>query len=673
MNGKPSDRGRASAAGGFLRRLARDTGGNTLAMMAAFTIPLAALAGSAVDISRAYLVKVRLQQACDAGVLAGRKLMTVTSGTTLDATAPADPANPTSTTPVYKQAKAFFDNNFPSGWMQTTSVSFTPSRSSDGQVSATATATVPMSIMKMFGFSQSVQTASCTARLDVGDSDIMFVLDTTGSMACTGSSSCSNSTSSYTRADGTTGYKVAESTSGGTNTSKIEGLRQAVLTFYDTLVANADPSVQVRYGFVPYASSVNVGYLLPADNIVDSYDYQSRALYSGGSPSVSSTTWPARAVSDYAVTTTTPSAVNTTGITSAACTALAGRTPATGYNSSGQATIKKVGTWTSGSGGTCPVYTLTVKPRWVYSNVTYDTSAFKTGSATVVDPSKVTGVYSTKWQGCIEERTTTTASSFSISSLPGDLDPDLAATSAATRWRPQWPDVTYLRAGSANSDDNGSSGSNGDTTSTSAGANYTNLDSNANYSGGWITCPKAAKRLSVMTRDAVVDYLYYTGTGHSAANNDFVPLGGTYHDIGMIWGTRLLSPTGIFAADTAARAGYNDPSRYIVFMSDGAMSAYNDDYATYGIEKMEGTITGSASSSNTTLTTYHNTRFRAICDAAKARKITIFVVAFATGLTSDMSYCATSSTTAISAPTTASLQTAFQQIALQVAKLRLSQ
>lgn len=152
MNGRPSDRGRERPRGGFLSRLARDTGGNTLAMMAAFTIPLAALAGSAVDMSRAYLVRVRLQQACDAGVLAGRKLMTVTSGTTLDASAPADPANPTSATPVYKQAKAFFDNNFPSGWMQTTNVAFTPSRMSDGQVAATATARMPMAIMKMFGF-----------------------------------------------------------------------------------------------------------------------------------------------------------------------------------------------------------------------------------------------------------------------------------------------------------------------------------------------------------------------------------------------------------------------------------------------------------------------------------------------------------------------------------------
>src|SRR3954452_13174465 len=58
---------------GFLARLARDTGGNTLVIIAAALIPLLAMVGSGVDISRGYLAQSRLQQACDAGVLAARK------------------------------------------------------------------------------------------------------------------------------------------------------------------------------------------------------------------------------------------------------------------------------------------------------------------------------------------------------------------------------------------------------------------------------------------------------------------------------------------------------------------------------------------------------------------------------------------------------------------------
>ena len=206
---------------GFLSRLARDKAGNTLALIAAFTLPLCALAGSAVDMARLYVVKVRLQQACDAGVLAGRKVMTVTSGTALDAT--------TNPTPAKDAANAFFNNNFSTGWMGTTGRTFTASRLPDGQVTGTATVTTPMVIMNIFGFTNSTQTVTCTARLDIGDSDIMFVLDVTGSMACDTGAGCS-STGTWTRVDGTQGYYIKEETG-----SKISSLRAAVKQFRTTL------------------------------------------------------------------------------------------------------------------------------------------------------------------------------------------------------------------------------------------------------------------------------------------------------------------------------------------------------------------------------------------------------------------------------------------------------
>ena len=54
-------------------RLARNTAGNTLMLVAAALVPLVAIIGSGVDIGRAYLAESRLQQACDSGVLAARK------------------------------------------------------------------------------------------------------------------------------------------------------------------------------------------------------------------------------------------------------------------------------------------------------------------------------------------------------------------------------------------------------------------------------------------------------------------------------------------------------------------------------------------------------------------------------------------------------------------------
>src|SRR3954469_23505883 len=70
-----SNRHSWTEAQGVLRGLARDTRANTLALMAMALIPLAGMVGGGVDISRMYIVKTRLQHACDAGALAGRKAM----------------------------------------------------------------------------------------------------------------------------------------------------------------------------------------------------------------------------------------------------------------------------------------------------------------------------------------------------------------------------------------------------------------------------------------------------------------------------------------------------------------------------------------------------------------------------------------------------------------------
>ena len=53
-------------------------------------VPLAAMIGSGVDMSRAYMAKTRLQSACDAAALAGRRVMqndTMTTTVTNEAAA----------------------------------------------------------------------------------------------------------------------------------------------------------------------------------------------------------------------------------------------------------------------------------------------------------------------------------------------------------------------------------------------------------------------------------------------------------------------------------------------------------------------------------------------------------------------------------------------------------
>lgn len=615
-----------------LGRLRQDVRGNTMAMMAIALIPISAMVGSGIDTARMYVVKVRLQQACDAGVLAGRKAMTSSASSTLD---------PVAT----DQANQSFRNNFKQGWMKTDAVSFTPSKTTDQQVRGVASTNVPMSIMKMFSAPDVTLNVTCEARFDVADTDLMFVLDTTGSMACTSGGTCTNTTTTYTRPNGTTGYKSVEASG-----SKIAGLRTAVVNFYNTIATNIDPTTHVRYGFVTYTSTVNAGFALPQSAIVDSWTYQSRSVVgdTNNTSSPTTNTYTSKSQSD--------------------CNAMAGRTPATGYTSTGQATVVTV-TWTTPSGGTCVVKTQPVKPKWRYQPVTYDTSVFKTG-VEVPDPSRLDGS-KTVWQGCVEERDTTASASFT-GTLPPDLDPDLPATNDSTKWRPMWPDVEYYRGSNTTLDDSGnvilpstpaSPYIYGDYayTGTSATTSLTPADYSANQSSGYYSCGKPVQRLKEMTATEVSNYVNAS---------DFVPLGGTYHDTGMIWGTRMISPTGIFAGDTAAWPGRNVPNRYIIFMTDGDMAPNASIYGMYGIENYDKRVTGSSGTSN--LTAYHNARFLAECAAAKSRNIKVFVIGFGQTLTNELTQCA-SPGKAYYASDNAKLNDAFQEIAKQIAQLRISQ
>ncbi len=60
----------------ILSVLYRARAGNVLPLVAGTMIVAAALVGGGVDMGRAYLVKSRLQAACDAAVLAGRRTVT---------------------------------------------------------------------------------------------------------------------------------------------------------------------------------------------------------------------------------------------------------------------------------------------------------------------------------------------------------------------------------------------------------------------------------------------------------------------------------------------------------------------------------------------------------------------------------------------------------------------
>lgn len=699
-------------SGGFLTRLARARAGNTLALMAAALIPMIALTGSAVDTARLYVVKVRLQQACDAGVLAGRKTMD---------TSPTATPPPVLDSNATNQAKTFFNNNFVLGYMGTTftptaaiPIAFSTTKTTDSQVQGSATTYVPMTLMKMFGQATQAITVNCQARYDVADTDIVFVLDTTGSMSCLPSDD-DPTCDSYVGNAGTTAYthpadsslNAANGTTGSANDSvpgypgstgyyvpeksgsRISAVRQAVINFYNSLTPpNIDAATHIRYGFVTYSSTVNAGkaimsasptYMVGgAGNSTTNWTYQSRFID------------PANTNSQYQVSQS--SAYD--GTAQASCTGST-RTPAATvpqpytFNTSSRASVATKA-WDS-SQSKCNVTTTVYGPSWTYGPASYDVSKFLT-NASVTDPSKLDGSTSS-WQGCIEERGTTAgASSFSNGSLPPDLDPDLIPSSDATRWRPMWSEAIYWRNyGTLN---NGFYGNTTNVMDTSANAGDTDKTafyssnnipnafsiysygsgSNANYflKAGLAACGKPIRRVSTMTQQDVTNYVNAS---------DFRPQGGTYHDAGMIWGNRLLSTSGVFASDVGAWAGRQPTNKIIVFLTDGAMSPSLTSYSLYGLEYFDKRVTNgdyappAAANPNTQQTAYHNARFLAECSSAKSKNISVWTVMITTNATptTQLSQCATTTAQALVSSSGSDLNTKFQAIAKQVATLRVSQ
>jgi Flp pilus assembly protein TadG len=647
---------------GFLARLRRDRRGNTLAIMAGALIPLLGFSGSAVDMARMYLVKSRLQQACDAGTLAGRKAMTDTTLTssTLDNEA-------------LKQANGFFFNNFPNASYGVTDLAFTPTKTSAGgsasanAVNGDASAVVPMAVMQVFGFKNQKVSVTCQSRYDVADTDVLFILDTTGSMACLPADSdsvCSAyavnaNKDDYTRPSdsngvpgyaGTKAYLVKEKAN-----SRIEALRLAVLSFYDTFAANADKSTKVRYGFVTYASSVNMGRAildvmpgaLAGRTSGDTVQYQSRAV-----------------IDDYQIS-ATPETLEAKTETQCTGSTRNPLTPLTYSSNTGTASLKTL-RWDAPN-KKCYSQTKTLGPKWEYRRLPIDVSAAVAGNV-VVNPTKVRG-QTMRWLGCVETPVDKPGqSSFNATSLPTEIDPDAKPT-GASRWIPHMQDLEYVRNGSYTN--NATFATNGDWWEYAPGYGS---DAYATYSDGSaadgegmqlsnaVACGKPVKRLGEMTRSDVKNFVYAS---------DFVAAGGTYHDVGMIWGARLISPDGAWAGDTAAWSGRNAPNRVIVFLTDGAMAPSVSSYSMYGMEGYDRRV-GNGSTAQATLTDLHNKRFLAACAGAKAKNIDVWTVAIDDAASPTLESCATTKAQAFFTTSGSDLSNKFVAIAKKLAMLRIS-
>jgi hypothetical protein len=571
----------------------------------------------------------------------------------------------------------FFDQNFNDGIFGTTNRVRSYTSNGNGVVTGTASAVLPSTIMAAFGYNQFSLSASCTAEVNISNTDIMFVLDVTGSM-----SQCPNGT---------------ECSSG--SGSKIVALRTAVVDFYDTVQAATSPAAQVRYGLVPYSQQVNVGFEIPRQHMVSQNTYQSRvarfnaAAYpnnnQGDTIQLSDQTeWLPRSTSNFNTTNTDNYRFRTDGSAGiTACNFCTNYPNTYTVTVSGQTQSWQVigptefvtNQWPyAGSNNnlagcrarvrkTRQLTATDVTPQfrdWVYCQVT--TGA--TNNCGVSNPARspagweavnLTSVYSgntinmplgtngamtaVNWAGCIEEPNTVLTDNYSpIPTDAFDININLVPTNESQRWRPALQTAVWERR---------DSGGNRTTNAVSS------LDQSTQDRPGW-TCPRAARKLSTITRTDLQTYV-----------NGLTASGNTYHDIGMLWGARFITPRGIFSAQNATAPNGDPIARHIVFMTDGVQVNSVENYSTHGVEWWDRRITGDGNS--TREFNRRASRLQAICRAAQQENITVWVVAFGTTLTQNLIDCA-SPGRAFQANDNATLNARFREIAQKIAALRLT-
>lgn len=551
----------AKQKSGLMQRVLRSQGGNVALMSAFILVPVTLMIGSGIDFSRYYVIKSRMQLACDAGALAGRKAM---GKTTFAAGAKAE-------------ANKFFDANFISGSYGSTDLQRTYTET-DGIVSGTASAKMDTSILQLADIQDLSINVKCNGKLDISNTDVMFVLDTTGSMDLVDSGTA----------------------------SRMEGLRLAVKDFAQAMEDAKSSRTVIRYGFVPYASNVKVGHLLRREWVSDTNTIQSRE------------------------------------------------------------TIIKYNKYGS-------YYTYNYKP------ITYDLSALKGNNNGLASPGSTmnlpVGYYnsygptmrSVSWNGCIEEAKTKYITNFN--NLPSnlyDLDINHIPTAADdTKWKMQVPGLVFGRGKQVTPSPPHSYNHSGKfiTGNEETSSEYYSPSDNGNYMA---TCINTARALQPMTKAEVGSYV-----------DGLTPKGGTYHDIGMIWGGRLISPNGIFGSSNTAAASAG-LTRHIIFMTDGSTSPTDVTLTAYGIEPLDQRRMGywDLNNNRSAAITMADKRLQVVCNQIKNENITLWVVAFGTDVLnsaptkSNLQTCA-SPGKYFEAADNATLRTHFIKIASQIAELRL--
>lgn len=699
-------------ANSFLARLRRDKGGNVLAITAAAIIPMIGVVGGAIDASRLYMVRSRLQAACDSAVLAGRKAMVNANYDNLIAR---------------PRAEAMFAFNYKDADYQTSGPGFSASAENTGRLNGTATKSVPMTLMKMFGFGSVSQTVTCSADIQIPNLDVVFVLDVTGSMNTILPDGDSNPWNDRTR---------------------LEVLQEAARNFYTTLqtqlASQGANAGQVRYGFVPYSQTVNVSELfantpnpdlgqLDRSHLRGSVTIPSRVahfsagsgdwVYEPGADITYTQTWDANDIETTRPDLVAPYSNNNTNTNDSTTKMSTYDCDMYGTNKSfsidsgvyrevtmyprtsypGQGNGDSTLYWIPGNNfasasnaeATTEVWKITFRrlsndwndnnnsanyqrcqrevkmqkftrgtfqfDHWSYQPVTYDVSDYLAGGSITMMTSFRSGY---------------------VAPSAGPFDPvQLAATANASRLNRRtvtWNGCIEER----------------DTVATTS---FSPIPADAHdlnvLTGGTSDATRWRPMLQWLTYDTtrVDGNLANTTDTISSSNTDCPPqsiwnlrtltqtqfnnyinglsaVGNTYLDVGMMWGLRLISPQGMFGARNLTGPNGGQISRHIIFLTDGALVTIDGEVAAYGVERVSRRITGTTGQSSSSL---HAARFQALCNTQRGT-VNIWAVALATSVASNLSACADPGR-AFQADNAAQLNAAFQNIARTISDLRLVQ
>ena len=645
---------------GWLARLLGDRAGNVLAMTAAALLPLLGLIGGGIDIGRGYLSQSRLQQACDAGVLAARKRLGTEVAVTGEIPAEAG-----------LSGDRFFNLNFRNGAYGTENRTFEMTLEEDFSITGRATVDVPTTLMAIFGFDELPVEVVCQAQLNMANTDIMMVLDVTGSMS---------------------------QTNPGDTATRMESLKSTVRSFHAEMLANAPPTTRLRFGFVPYSTNVNVGSLLQDGWVNTDWHYQSRQFFRELGPLTtrsydrnwihkSGSVAAATVLSTYAATyhaavpgysyidafeklVTVPSQpasyscdrANPASTFTRNDRKLSTTTEPFAGPPSGTRKIETIertenGTskWTDRSGGTCyvkaQVYSAYVRTfEWVTDPYQTSIGKWRYDQFTTADLGMDLGNWRTDSNGCIEERATYEVDNWTNVDLSRALDLDLdrlPTSDPATRWSPMYPGVIYAR--SLKYDGSGSF---------TKSQKVTTDDYVRPGIMGYAACPAAARKLAPLTPEQLNAYLA-----------TLQPVGSTYHDIGMIWGGRLISPTGLFASENADVSRTRPSTRHLIFLTDGETAPLDISYSSYGLEPLDQRRWKPGSP--LTLTQTVERRFSFACEQVKNRNVSVWVISFGTAANPVMEACAGADRYFV-ADDAEELQEVFATIARRMGELRVT-